>query len=113
MADFQNNLAEFEKENMRIAAGSVDPEDKTREMNSEMGLKFPIGVNLDMKRVVKTIGGFFEAEKKFLEPSGFLIRPDEKIEVACYSSGPLGRFQAGNILALVRYYKKHRDQASG
>jgi len=113
LADFQNTLAEFEKENMKIAAGSVDPEDKTREMVSELGLQFPVGVNLDIEKVSKTIGGFFEAEKQFLQPSGFLLRPDGKVDVACYSSGPLGRFQAGNILALVRHYKKNRDQAAG
>ncbi|MCF8105130.1 MAG: peroxiredoxin family protein [Desulfohalobiaceae bacterium] len=109
MADFQKELEGFKKEGLRVLAGSVDPEDKGRELISGLKLEYPLAFGLDMDRILKQIGGFFESEKRFLQPSNFLLRPDGRLEVACYTSGPVGRFQAGDVLKLVRYYKEHRD----
>ena len=94
---------------MQVLAGSVDPEDKTRELVSSLNLTYPLACGLNMNEVLERIGGFFEPEKEFLQPSNFLFKPDGRLEVACYTSGPVGRFQAGDILTLVRYYKVHRD----
>jgi hypothetical protein len=43
-----------------------------------------------------------------IQPAGFLIRPDKTVEIACYSSGPIGRFVAGDVLKLVRFYKSKK-----
>jgi hypothetical protein len=36
-------------------------------------------------------------------------RKEADLEVAIYSSGPIGRPKAANVLALVRTYKQNRD----
>lgn len=43
-------------------------------------------------------------------PACFLIRPDKTIEVAAYSSGPIGRFVPQDVLALVRFYKSRAQK---
>jgi hypothetical protein len=40
--------------------------------------------------------------------AGFLFRPDKTLEIACYSSGPIGRFVAGDVLKLVQFYESRK-----
>ncbi len=47
-------------------------------------------------------------EKKFLHATGFLIRPENRVAVACYSTGAVGRLVAKDVLKLVRGYKSKR-----
>ena len=47
----------------------------------------------------------YDDKGKFVQPSRFIIRPDKTVEVACYSSGPVGRLAADHVLNLVKYYR--------
>jgi hypothetical protein len=57
------------------------------------------------EEIVRITGAYYDIDKKFIHATGFLVRPDNTIEVACYSSGPIGRFVAQDVLRLVRFYK--------
>lgn len=73
-----------------------------------MKITFPIAYGLNAERVSEITGSYYETERKFIQPANFLIRPDKTIEVASYSSGPIGRFAAGNVLGLVKFYKSKK-----
>ena len=60
---------------------------------------------MDYQAVCEKTGAYFENERKFIQPTCFLIRPDKTIEVATYSSGPVGRFVAKDVLTIVKFYK--------
>ena len=60
---------------------------------------------MDQQAVCEKTGAYFESERKIIQPACFLIRPDKTIEVATYSSGPVGRFVAQDVLGLVKFYK--------
>ena len=105
MADFQSVLKDFEDEGIKIVAGSVDPLNKTEEFVGKLGLSYPVAYGMDMEATCVKTGAFYERDRKFIQPAGFLIRPDKKIEVAVYSSGPIGRFVSRDVLGLVRFYK--------
>ncbi len=105
MADFQSGLKDFEDEGIKIIAGSVDPLNKTEEFVGKLGLSYPVAYGMDMKTTCMKTGAFYEKDRKFIHPAGFLIRPDKTIEVAVYSSGPIGRFVSRDVLGLVRFYK--------
>lgn len=109
MADFQANLDEFKAENMGVLAGSVDALPEAQKTVNELGLSIPVAHGLDLESTLRALGGFYEAEKRYLQPSGFVIRPTGTVEVASYSSGPIGRLKAANVLGMVRYYKQNRD----
>ena len=91
---------------MTIVAGSVDPSDKTAELVEKLSLSYPVAYGMDMEATCRKTGVFFEKDRKFLHPSCFLIRPDKTLEVASYSTGPVGRFVSQDVLNLVRFYKK-------
>lgn len=91
---------------MTIVAGSIDPSDKTTELVEKLALSYPVAYGMDMEATCRKMGVFFEKDRKFLHPSCFLIRPDNTLEVASYSTGPIGRFAAKDVLNLVRFYKK-------
>ena len=91
---------------MSIIVGSVDPIEKAREMIEKSGATYPVAHSLDAVEISRTTGAFYESDKKFLHATGFLIRPDNTIDVVCYSSGPVGRFVPKDLLGLVKYYNK-------
>jgi peroxiredoxin len=102
-------MDDFRAENMGILAGSVDALPEAQKTVKELGLSFAVAYGLNLEETGRILGGFYQQEKRYLQPSGFVIRPDGNLEVASYSSGPIGRLKAANVLALVRYYKQNRD----
>lgn len=60
---------------------------------------------MDAEYVSGITGAFYEKDKLFLHATGVIIRPDKTIETAVYSSGPIGRFVAQDVLGLIKFYK--------
>jgi peroxiredoxin len=108
LADFQSSIKGFESEQIRLIAGSVDPVDKARETAEKSGITYPVAYGMDVEEISEITGAFYDNERKYLHATGYLIRPDNTIEVACYSTGPIGRFAAKDILMLVKYYKSRK-----
>ena len=88
-----------------MISGSTDSLEKTKEYADKLGITYAMAYGMDAEAVSNLTGAFYEKEKKFVQPTGFLVRPDKTREVAVYSSGPVGRFVAQDVLNLVRYYK--------
>jgi peroxiredoxin len=88
-----------------IIAASVDPLEKARETVEKLGIKYPVAYGLDVEAISAITGAYYGKERKFLQPTCFLIRPENTVAVACYSSGPIGRFVAKDVLKLVKFYK--------
>ena len=95
---------------MKIIAGSVNPLDKTQEFVEKFEVLFPVAYGMDMEETCLKTGAFYEKDRKFIQPACFLLRPDKTIEVAAYSSGPIGRFVPQDVLNLVRFYKSRAQQ---
>ena len=83
----------------------MDTEEKARETAEKSGVTYPIAYGLNAEEISGCTGAFYDTEKKFLHATGFLIRPDNRVEVACYSTGPVGRFVARDVFGLVKFYK--------
>ncbi len=98
-------LEQFESEQVKIIAGSVDPIDKTKELVEKLGITFPVAYGINAEEASRLLGVFYEEERKFIHSTGFLVRPDNTIEVAVYSTGPIGRFVAKDVFGLVKFYK--------
>lgn len=95
----------YDAEQIGLIAGSVDSIEKTEKLAQKLGLTFPIACGLDAKMVSRVTGGFYDRDKKYLQPTNLIIRPDKTVEIAAYSTGAVGRFAAKDVLSVVKYYK--------
>jgi len=89
-----------------VIAGSVDEKERVKEIVEKLGITYPVAYGMNPEEISGTIGAFYDKERKILHATGFLIRPDKTIAIACYSSGPIGRLMARDTLNVVRFYKK-------
>ncbi len=74
-------------------------------------MNFPVGHGLDPARVSAAIGAYYAPEagekpRPYLHATNFLLSPDGKVNVALYSSGPLGRLVWQDVIQAVRFRKK-------
>ena len=93
-----------------MIGGSVDPIEKTKEFVDKLGITYPIACGMDAVAVSRMTGAFYEKDQKYIQPTGFILRPDQTIEVAVYSTGPVGRFVARDALNLIKYYKSQKKK---
>lgn len=108
MADFQSLWSDFQAEEIGVIAASVDTLGRAQETVGKLGITFPVALGMDAEEVSRLTGAYYDKDKKFLHATNFLVRPDRTIEVACYSSGPIGRFAAKDVLGLVKFYKSRK-----
>lgn len=101
-------LSEIDVEDAHLVACSVDQLEQARGTVEKLGLTFEVGYGLNYEEVSKKTGAFYQPDKKYLHATGFLLNPDNTILNAVYSTGPIGRFVAKDVLAIIKYYKKNR-----
>lgn len=103
-------MKDFDSEQIKIIAGSVDLIDKTQEFVNTLGITYAVAYGMDLEAICEKTGAFYEKDRKFIQPACFLIRPNKTVEMATYSSGPIGRFLAQDVLRVVRFYKKRAKE---
>lgn len=106
MAAFQQALGELDAEDIGVVAISVKDEASARETAERTGVTFPMGYGLPLHQTAEKLGAYYEDRREILHATGFLLQPDGVISVAVYSSGPIGRLVAEDVLRLVRFYDK-------
>jgi alkyl hydroperoxide reductase subunit AhpC len=105
LADFQGFAEEFKTEQIKIIAASVDPMEKAKETVDKIGITYSVGYGMVAEEISRMTGAYYDKEKKFLHATDFLLRPDKTIVVASYSTGPIGRFVAKDVLKVVKFHK--------
>lgn len=106
MAAFEKAGPRLEEEGIRVVAASTDPSDNAAETVLAHGLTFPVGYGLPLKETAAALGCFYEERRGVLQSTGYVLKPDQTIVVAQYSSGPIGRLVWQDVLGLVQFYKK-------
>ncbi len=74
-------------------------------MIDKHGITYPVGYGLIAEERSRITGAYYDKEEKYLHATGFLLRPDKTILIACYSSGAIGRLVLKDVLQLVRYLR--------
>ncbi len=106
MADYQTWLPEFRNLGVTLMAASVDTLEEARKTVENQKLTYPVGYGLDYADVSRRTGAFVEHERKILHATGFVLKPDLTIQVAAYSTGPIGRLTPNDVTSLVRLVTK-------
>lgn len=97
LSDVTKELAEA---GAAVVAASVDPLDKAREVASE--LSFPVGYQVS-REMADALGSWWEDRRGIIQPSEFLLGPDDKIRASSYSDGPLGRMNPPDVVKMVNF----------
>jgi len=93
-------IEEFRSLGVDVVAASADAEDKAREFGAT--LPFPVAYGVTSE-IASILGAWWEPKRGFIQPSEFIVGRDGRVVSSTYSSGPIGRVEAGDILSLVRF----------
>lgn len=102
---FQRASQKLADAGIKIVALSVDDEAATRSTIEKFKLSFPVGHSADADKVASITGAYTNESPRYLQSTGFLLAPDGKILNAVYSSGPIGRLVAEDVIGMVAYLK--------
>ena len=86
-----------------VVAASVDSVDDTQALADGLRLRFVrMLAQLDGPAVAKDTGAYLQTgDRTFLHATGFLLDPSGEIVNAVYSTGPIGRLTANDVLKKV------------
>ena len=100
MAGFENSRPELEALGARILAASVDAIDKAGEVAAD--LSFPVGYGVT-RAMADQLGSWWEDRRSIIQPSEFLVDAGGKVLVSSYSDGPIGRFDASDVIKVINF----------
>lgn len=108
LAAFQRASEKLSGLGIKVLAMSVDDEATTINTIERFKLTFPVGHSANADEVAGITGAYTNREPHYLQTTGFLLAPDGTIVNAVYSSGPIGRLVADDVIGMVTYIKSHR-----
>ena len=100
MAGFEFWKAQLAAAGAKVVAASVDPIDKAKEIAA--GLSFPVGHGVTRAQA-EQLGSWWEDRRGIVQPSEFLVGANGKILQASYSSGPIGRIEAMDVVRMINF----------
>ncbi len=81
--------------------------DKATDVQEELGFPIAYGVTREQ---ADAIGAWWEDRRDIIQPSEFVLDGDGKVLSATYSTGPVGRMDAGDALKLVKFLERKRNK---
>ncbi len=116
MAGFSRAGEKLEAEGIKVVAASTDPENEAMQSIEASKVNFPVGHSLNPVRISEVTGAYYAPEagekpRPYLHSTNFLLSPDGKVNVALYSSGPLGRLVWQDVIQAVQFRKRRMAQA--
>jgi peroxiredoxin len=106
LADFQSRISDFDEKKIKVIAASADSLEDARKSVERKKLTYPIAYGLDARAVAAMTGAFFDDVRGFVHATGFIIRPDGKVDEAVYGTGSIGRFTSEDALSMIDYRTK-------
>ena len=98
-------MKELEAIGATVAAASVDPVDKAKEVADEVSFPVAHGVTREM---ADALGSWWEDRRGIIQPSEFIVGEDGKIVTSSYSSGPIGRIDAADVVKIINFYESRK-----
>jgi peroxiredoxin len=98
-------MKELEAIGATVVAASVDPIDKAKEVADEVSFPVAHGVTREM---ADALGSWWEDRRGIVQPSEFIVGEDGKIVTSSYSSGPIGRIDAADVVKIINFYESRK-----
>lgn len=103
MVGFEKAKSELDALGVKVIAASVDTIDKAKEVAADVSFPVAYGVT---RAQADELGSWWEERRGIIQPSEFLVTAEGKVRSATYSSGPIGRVDAADVVKLVAFYDK-------
>ena len=101
----QARLADLQALGASLVAASVDAKDKAEEVARGVGFPVAYGVT---RSAADAVGAWWEERRNFVQPAEFVIGADGKVIASTYSSSPIGRIDANELVKLLQIYESRR-----
>lgn len=86
---------------MAVVAASVDDIDNAKKIAEGKNFPFGYGVTRD---IADALGSWWEDRRQIIQPSEFIVNAETgKVIYSSYSDGPIGRFDARDILKVAAF----------
>ncbi|GAB4557205.1 MAG: hypothetical protein Tsb0020_01130 [Haliangiales bacterium] len=85
---------------------STDDHQRASEVVSEHQLTYPVIYGVNGPQLAQAWGSYYEARRDILHATGFIIGADKRVRSATYSTGPVGRLVAGDVLGFIQFVRK-------
>ncbi|MDB5532964.1 MAG: peroxiredoxin [Hyphomicrobiales bacterium] len=108
LAAFERFSTKFAEANIKVMAFSVDDEAITAALVAKHGLQFPVGYGVDAAEIAEATGAYVNDSPRYLQTTGFLLKPDMTVVNAVYSSAAIGRLVPEDVLGMVDYLKNKK-----
>ena len=102
MAGFEKAKQDLEAVGAKVVVASVDPLDKAKEVAAEVSYPVAYGATREM---ADRIGAWWEERRGIVQPAEFVVGANGKVMASSYSSGPIGRIDAADVVKLINFYE--------
>lgn len=105
MVDFESASLLLNQFGVQVVAVSVDDAPQTQALADGLHIDFVKMVHsVDAIEVASSTGAYIQkGDRTFMHATGFLLNPKGEVVNSVYSSGPIGRFTADDILKKVAF----------
>ena len=99
MVDFAVHGLPFKNLGIKVLAASVDSVESVAKLKEGLHVGYPMFAKVDAPALAAATGAhIYEAEKTYTHATAFLVDPDGLVSNAVYSTGPIGRFTASEVI---------------
>ena len=99
-------MDEFEQNDISVYALSTDDQEHAKEIVEKHSLTFPVMYGINRAATAETWGSNSEEKRNILHATNFILNPERKIVVACYSTAAVGRIEPQDALNSIAFMKK-------
>jgi peroxiredoxin len=102
LAAFEAHKDTFADLGVKIFAASVDTGDDSKAVADEVSFAVGEGVTRDQ---AEQIGAWYGDARhpEMIQPSEFMLKQDGTVQMSSYSSGPLARIDAEDVIKVVNF----------
>lgn len=99
MVDFAVHGLPFKDLGVKVLAASVDSVESVAKLKEGLHVGYPMFAEVDAAALAAATGAHIqEGDRTFTHATAFLIDPEGLITNAVYSTGPIGRFTASEVI---------------
>ncbi len=108
MAGFASEKEALDALGAKVIAISTDSEEDAKTVAADLNFPVAFGGTREMGDAVGAWWG--ENRGGCIQPSEFIVNADGKVGSSTYSSGPIGRVEAADVVRLITFREKQARQ---